>query len=250
MRAALIACLLTLAMQAGAEECPTGFLKNGAVVFDAILICVTDEVPNFKLKHAANVAAQWLDNDQNGSIDDPILLSALQKNKPILLMSEDGFNFSEWSAIERGLAGRMGQDLAAQETAPLQERDASQEEIHHLILTAGWIDAFRETFSVDPRDQSELYLAWRKAEDLNLYNYDDPTCDDNCKVVEFFYLATAAYLGSTTDVSHDELRVKTRQALTQKLPEVVRIIEAKQRNYPRNMWPDGNYKSKKNIKYD
>jgi hypothetical protein len=50
---------------------------NGAVVFDAILICVTDDVPNLKLKHAANVAAQWLDNDQNGSIDDPILLSAL-----------------------------------------------------------------------------------------------------------------------------------------------------------------------------
>jgi hypothetical protein len=77
MRTALIGFLLTLAMQAGAEECPTRFLMNGAVVFDAILICVTDDVPNLKLKHAANVAAQWLDNDQNGSIDDPILLSAL-----------------------------------------------------------------------------------------------------------------------------------------------------------------------------
>ena len=95
MRAALIGCLLTLAMQAVADECPTRFLKNGAVMFGAILICVTEDVPKLKLKHAANVAAQWLDNDQNGVIDDPIFLSRLQENKPILLMSVDGFNFWE-----------------------------------------------------------------------------------------------------------------------------------------------------------
>ena len=85
MRTILIAILIVLATQVGAKECPTRFLKNGAVVFDAILICVTEEVPDSKLRHAANVAAQWLDNDQNGTVDEPILLSALQENEPILL---------------------------------------------------------------------------------------------------------------------------------------------------------------------
>lgn len=250
MRTILIAILIVFATQVGAKECPTRFLKNGAVVFDAILICVTEEVPDSKLRHAANVAAQWLDNDQNGTVDEPILLSALQENEPILLMSDTGFNFLEYFAIESGLGDRIGQDLAAQETAPLQGRDASQEEIHHLIMTAGWVNAFPETFGDDPRDTSEVYLAWRKAEEKKLYHYGDPTCDDNCKIVEFFYLATAAYLGSSIDVLHDELRVKTQRALKQELPEVVQIIEAKHYNYSQNMWPDGKYKFQRNIKFN
>ena len=93
---------------------------------------------------------------------------------------------------------------------------------------------------------------WRgeKLKKKKLYHYGDPTCDDNCKIVEFFYLATAAYLGSSIDVLHDELRVKTQRALKQELPEVVQIIEAKHYNYPQNMWPDGKYKFQRNIKFN
>ena len=93
MRLALIALMLTCASQAGAGGCPTSFLNRGALIFNAILICVTKNVPKPKLRHAANVAAQWLDNDQNSVVDEPRLLDFLTENSPILLMPTVGLVF-------------------------------------------------------------------------------------------------------------------------------------------------------------
>ena len=245
----LIALMMTLATQVGAKECPAKFLKQGAVVFDLVLICVTKDVSHEKLKHAAHVTAQWLDNNQDGEIDEKRLRPFLVENRPVLLMSADGFNFLQFGAIEHGLSDRIGQDLSAAETAPRRGRDASQEEIHHLIFTASWVHAFSSAFSEIPEDRSNLFLAWRLAEKKDFYHYDDPTCDAECKVVEFFYLATAAYLGSQIDVAHDELFLKTRTALKQKLPEIIKLIENVDYEYPRYIWPDGEYSFSKNIKF-
>ena len=240
---------MTLATQAGAKECPAKFLKQGAVVFDLVLICVTREVPHEKVKHAAHVTAQWLDNNQDGEIDEKRLRPFLLENRPVLLMSADGFNFLQFGAIEQGLDERIGQDLSAAETAPRQGRDASQEEIHHLIFTASWVHAFPSAFSEIPEDRSKLFLTWRLAEKKDFYHYDDPTCDAECKVVEFVYLATAAYLGSQIDVAHDELFLKTRSALKQKLAEITTLIESSAYTYPRYVWPNGEYAFSKNIKF-
>ena len=103
MRTILIALLMTLATQVGAKECPAKFLKQGAVVFDLVLICVTKDVSNEKLKHAAHVTAQWLDNNQDGEIDEKRLRPSLLENRPVLLMSADGFNFLQFGASEQGL---------------------------------------------------------------------------------------------------------------------------------------------------
>ena len=219
------------------------------MVFDLVTICVTKEVPEDKVRHAAQVTAQWLDNDQDGKIDEKRLRPFLLENRPVLLMSADGFNLLQFNAIEQGLGNRIGQDLSAAETAPRQARDASQEEIHHLIFTAGWVQAFPRAFSEIPEDSSKLFLAWRLAEKKGLYHYDDPTCDAECKVVEFFYLVTAAYLGSQIDVAHDELFLKTRTRLKQKLPEIITLIESGAYAYPRYIWPDGKYSFSKNIKF-
>ena len=67
--------------------------------------------------------------------------------------------------------------------------------------------------------------------------------------MEFFYLATAAYLGSQIDVAHDELFLKTRTSLKQKLPEIIGLIESGAYAYPRYIWPDGEYAFSKNIKF-
>ena len=67
--------------------------------------------------------------------------------------------------------------------------------------------------------------------------------------MEFFYLATAAYLGSQIDVAHDELFLKTRTALKQKLPEIIKLIENVDYEYPRYVWPNGEYAFIKNIKF-
>ena len=48
-------------------------------------------MPDGKLLHAAHVTAQWLDNDQDGCVDEPRLLAKLLDNRPVLVMSERGF---------------------------------------------------------------------------------------------------------------------------------------------------------------
>ena len=79
MRTILVALLVTQATQVRANECPAKFLKQGAVVFDLALICITEHVPHEKVKHAAHVPAQWLENNQDGEINEMGLSSVILK---------------------------------------------------------------------------------------------------------------------------------------------------------------------------
>jgi hypothetical protein len=102
----------------------------------------------------------------------------------------------------------------------------------------------------DRADQaSSLFTQWQRAEDGRHYSYDDPTCDSACKTVEFFYLATAAYLGSEADLESDEMRIKNRADLRTHLPGIVAIIESDEYDYPVTRWPDGQYSTDLNIAY-
>ena len=233
----------------GGGPCASAIYDKSAVVFDAVVICGTSGVSQDKLDHASAVAAQWLDNDQDGVVDEPRLLAQLEMTEPAVLMTENGIGV--WSGIrtliaKRGIAGT--QDLGAQETNPNGgRRDAAPEEIHHVIMNNGWQRLLPDTFSEVDADNSVLRQAWQQAETEELYSYDDPTCDSTCKVTEFVYLATAAYLGSDADLQTDELRIQDQQQLRESAPTVVEIFESSDYTYPLIMWPDGNYPHDENI---
>jgi|GEM_PF-2026303 len=229
------------------DGCPSNFFTHKATVFDAVTLCATNKVPAQKLTYAANVTAQWLDNDQDGVIDEPALLDHLRRNQAVLVMSKSGFSEEAFEAMD--IEGRVGQDLSADETNPSNHRDASQEEVHHLIVNAGWQSLYPKLFSDQKRTNSALYKQWKIADEHGYYQYDDPTCDSACKTVEFFYLSTASYLGSKADLYSDELSLKTRAELTDKLPGVVALMESKDYHYPTYRWPDGQYPHQANIKY-
>ena len=233
----------------GGGPCQSAIYDKSAVVFDTVVICGTGGVTQDKLDHAAAVAAQWLDNDQDGVVDEPRLLAQFDSTKPTVLMTENGIG--AWSGIRtliarRGISGT--QDLGAQETNPRGGgRDAAPEEIHHVIMNTGWQRLWAETFSELEADNSILRQAWQRAESEQLYSYDDPTCDSTCKVTEFVYLATAAYLGSDIDLQTDELRIPNQSRLRELAPEVVEIFESADYVYPTVIWPDGNYPHSVNI---
>ena len=232
-----------------ASNSPLGMFDKSAVIFDAITIYGTIGVPAEKLKHAAKVTAQWLDNDQDGRIDDENLQKTLIKNKAIVIMSKDGFSTFSMIRIRSEFSGYVLQDLSEEETNNSSRRDASQEEVHHIIMNAGFQKMLPKTFSAQKSDDSKLYKIWKDANDNGFYSYDDSTCDDACKTIEFIYLATAAYLDSQADLFSDEMRVKTRLALKEKLPGITEIFESNTYTYPIHIWPDGNYKYDGNIKY-
>ena len=231
-------------------SCPTEIFTKSAMVFDSLQICATRLVPDAKLKYAANVAAEWLDNDGDGNADEPRIVNSLKESRSLVVMSLDGFSSLAFLKIAAAsiIGGYTIQDLSAEETNNPTRRDASQEEIHHIIVVGGWIKALPKIFSDQKSDGSDLYNIWRFADDNGHYSYGDPTCDDSCKTVEFFYLATAAYLGSMADLFSDEMRLKDRLAMKQNIPDIMHIFESSDYSYPTNHWPTGVYTHKKNIR--
>lgn len=233
------------------SNCPGTIFTKSAVVFNALIICGTKKVPDAKLQHAANVAAEWLDNDGDGAADEPRIVSAMKDNKALVVMSFDGFSplaaLTQLPAVFAG--GYTAQDLSAEETNTPGRRDASQEEIHHIIYNAGWVSAFPAVFSDKREDGSDLYRIWKFSDDNGHYSYGDPTCDDSCKTGEFFYLATAAYLGSEADLFSDEMMLKNKAAMQEVIPEIMEIFESTEFAYPTQHWPSGQYPHPGNIEY-
>ena len=232
-------------------NCPSTMFAKSAVVFDALLICATKEVPDAKLQHAANVAAEWLDNDGDGAIDEASVVQAMRESKALIVMSFDRFSmFARLKLMPAAIAGDYAvQDLYAEETNTPGRRDASQEEVHHIIYNAGWEVAFPSVFSDQEEVGSDLYGIWKFADDNGHYYYGDPTCDDSCKTGEFFYLATAAYLGSKADLFSDEMRLQDREAMRAVIPEIFEIFESTAFVYPTDHWPNGQYDHQSNIRF-
>ena len=71
---------------------PKIFTKKVDVI--GVPIVATSEVRNEQLLHAAAVMAEYLDNDEDGMVDDLAVAIAMQDNSAILVMfpTEDGWN--------------------------------------------------------------------------------------------------------------------------------------------------------------
>ncbi len=221
---------------------------KSAIIFGHMLICAKDNISHEKLAHAAQVAAEWLDNDLDGQIDEPGLINSMKKSKPLLIMSQYEFTQQEIYKLESSFDDYLGQDLYGEETKPGGYiRDATQEEVLHLVVNSAWSVLYPEIFGQET--SSKVYKEWEKAERKGYYSYGDPTCDNICKSSEFFYLSTAAYLHAKSELQSDEMRIKSKQELQEKLPQTFNIIESERYNYPKNHWPTGQYPHPQNIIY-
>ena len=108
-------------------------------------------VEDEKLLHAANIMAQYLDNDEDGVIDNKTIYDAMIANKAFLFMwktEADRDNFNPPSGFE------VGQDLGADETNPAWHTnghsgsfDAALEEVWHIITNGGHERAYPSVFS-------------------------------------------------------------------------------------------------------
>lgn len=236
------------AKQAGRDlpNCPGGVFANEAMVFDAIAICATSDISQEKLAHAANVAAEWLDNDGDGEVDEPRIVTAMQTSRPFVIMTPSGPSAAVMAALSPTFASRVGQDLHASETNPGNgQRDASQEEVLHAIQNGGWAIAFPDVWGDQPG--ATLYQEWQAAEAAGHYAYDDPTCNAACKVTEYTYVAAASYLGSTKDLESNEIRLHTRDALREGVPGTVAVFESTDYRFATDHWPTGQYRHQSNI---
>ncbi len=231
---------------------------NRKVVVFGIDLYAVAQVEDSKLLHAANVMAQYLDNDEDGLVDNLLVLNKMIENKAFLVMweKETDLNIDIPS-------GRIGQDLGNDETNPSFVSngkkglfDATLEEVLHLINNAGHSNAFPEAFGQNPN--SELSKAMDIARGGQFFDipsvypknawfsYYDETCDyETCQTIEYLYWAITSLLGAQENRLNeigDEWKLNTADLLKKTDLRIFELLTNPKYKMP-EILPDGNYKN-------
>lgn len=232
----------------------TGAFTKHVDVF-GVHIVATPATDDAKVLHAANVMAQYLDNDADGQPDSAEVVAAMAANRATLLMAQTPDEFESLDDLDAIFdhVGMGGQDLYGDETARANGFDASLEEVHHLILNTGWSqihpDALGQEQGSAIADAMDLARggvftsipdeypagAW--------YTYDDPTCDYRCMITEYTYWAHTSLLGAQADrvgeIDH-EWRLLTAEQMRTGDPTATALLTDPAYGLP-TVLPDGNY---------
>lgn len=239
----------------------SGFKKfNRKVVVFGVDIYAVAGVSDKNLLHAANVMAQYLDNDEDGQIDNPLVLDKMLENKAYLVM---------W-AKERDLnrvnppSDRLGQDLGNAETNPAYVTsgfsgrfDAALEEVLHIINNAGHSYAYPNAFGQN--ENSELAKAMdiaRGGKFMSIpssypsdawYTYDDQTCSYvDCQTIEYLYWALTSIMGAQASPDRlEEIKQEWKLNTKEKVQNTDKAIFSLLTNPTYKMpmiLPDGTYK--------
>ena len=222
---------------------------NRKVVVFGIPIYAYYEVEDSKLLHAANIMAQYLDNDENGVVDNLLLLTTLLNNNASLFMwkSESQINLN-------------AQDLGADESIPVWHTngqtgqfDAALEEVWHVITYSGYSDAYPEIFGEIPG--TALTNAMDIARGGNFtsipenypnnawYTYDDETCDYKCMATEYIYWGMTSILGAQENRLNEisqEWDLNTRTLVENIDSSIYALLTNPLYKFP-SILPDGSY---------
>lgn len=238
----------------------TGFANfNRKIVVFGIDIYAASGVEDAKLLHAANIMAQYLDNDEDGIIDNQLVVDKMVENNAFLFMWKSQSDFPNTQP-----SGRLGQDLGNDETNPnyvssgLTGRfDAALEEVLHIINNAGHSYAYPQAFGQN--ESSELAQAMdiaRGGKFLTIpssypanawYTYNDTTCDYNsCQTIEYLYWALTSILGAqATDTRLSEIenewKLNTRAKVQNTDTAIYTLLTNTTYKMP-TVLPDGTYK--------
>ena len=243
----------------GVEESDKNYFKYFCKTTEVfgIKIYATENVANDKIFHAASVLAQYLDNDEDGVVDNQLVLNELLEKKVWLLMVENESELD--AAIRIPPMGKPFQDLHDEEVTLINGSprfDASLEEVLHLITQHGYAEVYPNIFGENK--DSEIAKAMDMARGgyfKNVpnsypsnawYTYDDKTCDYSCQITEYTYWALTSILGGQNysgrlDEIKQEWRLNTKEKVKNSDPIVFSLMTDPRFNLPTNI-PDGKYR--------
>ena len=208
-------------------------------------------VEDVKLLHAANIMAQYLDNDEDGVVDNPALLSALISSNAALYM---------WK--QEGQQGSINaQDLGADESVPAWHNnghtgrfDAALEEIWHVITHSGFANAYPDAFGEDAGTSLTNAMDIARGGRFQSvpspypggawYTYDDQTCDYGCMATEYIYWAMTSVLGAQENRAGEiqqEWKLNTKAKVQQMDTAIYQLLTDPQYVFP-IVLPDGTYR--------
>jgi len=230
---------------------------NRKVVVFGIDIYAVPAVEDVKLLHAANVMAQYLDNDEDGTVDNQLVLDKMLENQAFMVMwkNESDLNIQPPS-------GRKGQDLGNDETNPnfvtngrTGEFDGALEEVLHIINGVGhslaYPNAFGQNTGSDLANAMDIARGGQFMEIPNQYpedawyTYDDTTCDyASCQTMEYLYWAITSIMGAQENRLNeidDEWILNTRQKVEDTDTAIYGLVTNPTYKMPMIL-PDGTYR--------
>jgi len=218
----------------------------------------TARTPADKLRHAAVIMAEYLDNDEDGKPDNPEVLKTMLKRDAFLVMTENERAMERLDhEVFQDAGFHHGQGQFATETNPGGRRfDATLEEVLHLITHEGYANTYPEMFGEKPGTELAECLdrargghfrrVPRRYPAGSWFTYDDRSCDYGCQCTEYLYWAITSVLGAQDaphrreEISH-EWRLFNRALVQKKDPEIYKLITNPAYRLPTRL-PDGIYR--------
>ena len=189
------------------------------IVFD-IPLYAFEAVEDSKLLHAANILAQYLDNNEDGTVDNTTVHNAMKSNKAFVFLWKTS---TERDAFNQP-AGYIGQSIGADTVIPVWHTnghvgdfDNSLKTLWHSITNTGYQKAYPNVFG--PLATSEIGIAMNVARGGNFPNppanypasawftNTTPSCNYTCQVNEYLYWIMSSILGAQenriTDIGNE-----------------------------------------------
>jgi len=233
----------------------TGLSKKVTVF--GIPIYAVAAVENTKLLHAANLMAQYLDNNEDGTIDNQTVVDAMIANNAFMFMWKSESDQNTVSMPNNA----TGQDLGNDETIPAWHTnghtgqfDAALEEVWHIITHAGYASAYPAVFGEGAG--TSLSNAMDIARGGNFtsipnpypngawYTYDDATCEYDCMTTEYIYWSMSSILGAQANRLNEisqEWDLNTNALVQSTDAAVYGLLTDPQYKFP-TVLPDGTYR--------
>ena len=191
----------------------SGFTKY-VDVLGCFSIYAESTITDAKVLHAAAVAAELLDNNEDGIVDDPLIEAQLISESALMpIFFQDG-NAAMNTFANNYNGNGVSAVLYNGEIDPTQTGhwgdDATVEEVIHTINHVGHTNVYFAAFSMQPNSSlmSSAMDVARGGQFLSIpnpypssawYHYDDQTCDYECMMIEYMYWAIVSYMGILND---------------------------------------------------
>ncbi len=174
-------------------------------------IFAESSISDEKVKHTAAIFAEWIDNDEDGVVDDPLVYAELIDREALMPIFSNEGSPAENAFFDNYEGEGVGAVLYEGEiitTRPLTDQfDATLEENLHTISSIGYANAYPLAFAEGETDNSFLTVAMDTARGGHFvaipgtypesawYHYNDETCEYNCMATEYFYWGLTSMLG-------------------------------------------------------
>jgi len=229
---------------------------NRKVIVFGVDIYAAKNVEDAKLLYTANIMAQYLDNNEDGVVDNQLVVDKMVAHKAFLFMWKN----QSTDFLDMQPSGRMGQDLGNDETHPsfvssgrTGTFDAGLEEVWHIITNAGYAQAYPTIFgTIEGTSMSNAMDIARGGKFTTIpnpypsntwYTYNDQTCNYDCQGGEYIYWTMSSILGAQenrlNEISNEwKLNTKTKVQTTD--IEAYGLLTNPIYKFP-TILPDGSY---------